>query len=87
MNPSTKEECAHFWRCNAGQLRLLAQARISGGSVVGRLLKLASEYDRLADSLALQPPAAAGRSLSQRVVFAHRTNRQHRELQPVKRDN
>jgi len=56
LNPSTKEEGAHFWRCNAGQLRLLAQARISGESVAERLLTLASEYDRLADILA--PPAA-----------------------------
>jgi hypothetical protein len=85
LNPSTKEECAHFWRCNAGQLRLLAQARISGESVSERLLKLASEYDRLADSLAFQLPGHAGQLLSRRIVFAHRANRQHQELQPVKR--
>jgi hypothetical protein len=87
LNTSTKEEYAHFWRCNAGQLRLLAQARLSGESVSERLLELAGEYDRLADSLALELPGPAGRSSLKELCSRTGRTVNFRNSQPVKRRN
>ena len=42
---------AHFWRDSAGQLRELAHEPVRDGPAPEQLLKLAVEYERLADEL------------------------------------
>jgi hypothetical protein len=44
-------EQAKFWRVSAGELRQLAEQPVSENAKPERLLKLAAEYERIADNL------------------------------------